>query len=277
MRRFWVVAICLVTACAPAPEQSSLPPAPADLQKRVVTYIDAAAKYPQHVWRDTPTVNGDGTVNGYIEIPRGESTKWEFRIPQNRLEVDRMIPDELGGYPVNYGFLPRTISYDGDPADVLVLGPALPNGTIVTGRIVALMQMQDTGDLDSKVVITPLDERGAPKYRLDADDRERMKRFFDSYKRYEGKRTEITGWGTEADARAFLSTTAGFFGAGARSTRSTEHCPFERHSMRREATGEDCRRSTRVRLLHEVKGARQGEGDLTVGSRSRGAAHELEI
>ena len=78
------------------------------------------------------------------------------------------------------------------------------------------MKMRDTGDLDSKVVITPLDERGAPRYRLDDADRDRMKRFFDTYKRHEGKPTEITGWGTEADARAFLRTTAGFFDAGGR-------------------------------------------------------------
>ena len=213
MRRFWLVAICLVTACAPAPEQSSLPPAPADLQKRVVTYIDAAAKYPQHVWRDTPTVNGDGTVNGYIEIPRGESTKWEFRIPLNRREVDRMIPTELGGYPINYGFLPQTVSYDGDPADVLVLGPPLEGGTVVKGRIVALMGMTDTGDLDSKVIISPLDGNGQPTHQLTDDDKRRMTRFFDTYKNHDGKATKVTGWGDPAAARAFLDKTAGFFAA----------------------------------------------------------------
>ena len=211
-----VSSACTGSASTSTAPPAALPPAPAQLGERLSASLAAAKAFPHSPWRDVAPVNPDGTVNGYIEIPRGESTKWEFRIPLNRLEVDRMIPEELGGYPVNYGFLPRTISYDGDPADVLVLGPALPNGAIVTGRMVALMQMQDTGDLDSKVVITPLDERGAPRYRLDADDRERMKRFFDAYKRHEGKRTEITGWGTEADARAFLGATAGFFGGAAR-------------------------------------------------------------
>ena len=214
-----VLALALSSACtgnASSAPPATLPPAPPQLVERLNASFAAAKAFPQSPWRDVAPTNPDGTLNGYIEIPRGESTKWEFRIALNRLEVDRMIPAELGGYPVNYGFIPRTISYDGDPTDVLVLGPPLPNGAIVTGRIVALMQMQDTGDLDSKVDITPLDERGAPKYRLEDADRDRMKRFFDTYKRHEGKRTEITGWGSEVEARAFLRATAGFFDAGAR-------------------------------------------------------------
>ena len=206
-------------ACSGLPaagDTAALPPPPAQLPERLAASLAAVKPFPHSPWRDVAPTNPDGTLNGYIEIPRGESTKWEFRLGLNRLDVDRTIPPELGGYPVNYGFIPRTISYDGDPTDVLVLGPPLPSGQIVTGRPIALMKMRDTGELDSKVVIAPLDERGAPKYRLADADRDRMKRFFDTYKRHEGKPTEITGWGTEADARAFLRTTAGFFDAGTR-------------------------------------------------------------
>lgn len=156
-------------------------------------------------------LNEDGTVNGYVEIARGDSTKWEFRIPLNRREVDRMIPKELGGYPINYGFMPRTISYDGDPADIVFLGPALAAGEIVKGRIVGVMRMTDTGDLDDKVVASPLDTGGGAAYRLEAADRERMERFFNTYKKHEGKVTRITGWGDEKDARAFIARTRSFF------------------------------------------------------------------
>src|SRR5918994_5227261 len=107
-----------------------------------------------------------------------------------------MIPPALGGYPTNYGFMPRTISYDGDPADVLVLGAALPGGEIVKGRIVGLMQMMDTGDLDSKVVVTPIGTNHA----LDTDARSRLEHFFNTYKNHDGKVTTVTGWGSEADA-----------------------------------------------------------------------------
>ena len=211
MRRFAILWLCLVSACAAAPEREALPPAPAGLGDRVAKYLEATRQYPQHVWRDTPAVNPDGTVNGYIEIPRGESTKWEFRIPLNRREVDRMIPTTLGGYPINYGFMPQTVSYDGDPADILVLGPPLEGGTLVKGRIVALMGMTDTGDLDSKVIISLLDANGSPTHELTEDDRRRMTQFFDTYKNHDGKATKVTGWGDPAAAKAFLDKTAGFF------------------------------------------------------------------
>lgn len=199
-----------LVACAEAPSShtvTSFPPAPAGLDLRLSAYLEAAKAHPQHVWRDTEPLNADGTVNGYIEIPKGESTKWEFSIPLNRREVDRMIPPQLGGYPVNYGFLPRTMSYDGDPADVLVLGPALAGGEVVKGRILAVMLMTDTGEPDPKVVVTP----AGTNHALDEAERARMEQFFNTYKNHDGKVTKIDGWGTDADALAFIQRTTGFF------------------------------------------------------------------
>jgi len=205
----------VLAGCADPPSSQivqSFPPAPAGLDLKLSTYLEAAKAHPQHVWRDTTPLNADGTVNGYIEIPRGESTKWEFSIGLNRREIDRVIPRELGGYPINYGFLPRTISYDGDPADVLVLGPPLPGGEVVKGRVVGLMAMMDTGDLDSKVVVSPVDAN----HTLDPDVRARLEQFFNTYKNHDGKVTKVTGWGSEADAVAFLHWTAGFFKSASR-------------------------------------------------------------
>ena len=82
----------------------------------------------------------------------------------NRLAIDRLISEEIGGYPVNYGFVPQTVSCDGDPFDVLVLGPPLPGGELVRGTIVGLMHMEDEKGLDSKVVISPIDNEGRPRY-----------------------------------------------------------------------------------------------------------------
>lgn len=218
-KRAWLGLIVLVASCSDRPARettAALPPAPAQLREKLAASLTAARAHQNSPWRDATPLNGDDTLNGYVEIPRGESAKWEFRIALNRLEVDRMIPPELGGYPTNYGFIPRTISYDGDPADVLVLGPPLKNGELVSGRVLALMRMIDNGDLDSKIVIAPLDERGRPRYALEETDRDRLTRFFDTYKRHEGKVTQVTGWGTEAEARAFLRATSGFYDAGAR-------------------------------------------------------------
>lgn len=210
-RRLPLLVLACVAACAEPPgPDASQPAPPAGLEQRVETYVKAARAYPSHVWRDVPPLNADGTVNGYVEIPRGESTKWEFRIEANRREVDREIPRELGGYPVNYGFLPRTISYDGDPADVLVLGPPLEGGTIVKGRIVGFMRMVDGGDVDSKLIISPLDARGRATHALDETTRKQLEVFFNTYKRHEGKLTQVTGFAGPAQGLVFLNTTAGF-------------------------------------------------------------------
>ena len=64
-----------------------------------------------------------------MEISRGDRRKWEFNMRTNARAINRMIPVDIGGYPVNYGFVPQTVSYDGDPFDALVLGPPLPGGT----------------------------------------------------------------------------------------------------------------------------------------------------
>jgi inorganic pyrophosphatase len=210
-RPYYLLGLAWLAGCAEAPTSSQpLPPAPAAIERRVASYLDEARPHPNHAWRDLPPLNDDGTVNGYIEIPRGESTKWEFRIALNRREVDRTIPRELGGYPINYGFLPRTISYDLDPADVLVLGPPQEGGAVVKGRIVGLLTMVDGADPDSKVIISPLDATGRATYALDLDTRGQLEAFFNSYKRHEGKVTRVTGFAGAAEALVFLETTAGF-------------------------------------------------------------------
>ena len=60
---------------------------------------------------------------------RSTSSTWR----RTRRPSIATIPEKIGGYPVNYGIVPQTISYDGDPFDVLVLGPAIPTGQLVKG------------------------------------------------------------------------------------------------------------------------------------------------
>ena len=83
---------------------------PATAVKILADSLNAAHSYKSQPWRDTPPTNSDGTVNGYIEIARGDRRKWEFNMRTNRRAIDRMIPVSIGGYPVNYGFVPQTVS-----------------------------------------------------------------------------------------------------------------------------------------------------------------------
>jgi inorganic pyrophosphatase len=185
---------------------------PATASSQLVRSLDAAAPHKQHLWRDTPPINPDGTVNGFIEISRGDRRKYEFDMSLNRRAIDRVISEKVGGYPVNYGFVPQTISYDGDPFDILVLGPALPGGEIVRGVIVGLMYMEDEKGLDSKVVLSPVAADGRARYDLTPQLRDEIAGYFRRYKQDEpGKFSKVPGWGTVAEGREFLTTTHAFF------------------------------------------------------------------
>ena len=174
--------------------------------------LDAAKSHPSHVWRDTLPTNSDGTVNAYIEIARGDRRKWELDMRANARAIDRVMPENIGGYPVNYGFVPQTVSYDGDPFDALVLGPPIPGGEIVRGAIVGLMQMEDEKGLDSKVVLSVTDAAGRPIHALSTADRQRIGDYFKRYKQHEpGRFSKVPGWGTISEGRAFVTMTHAFF------------------------------------------------------------------
>jgi inorganic pyrophosphatase len=209
---FRVAVPALAAAILAAPQ--SLPPVelPAVATARLVDSLEASKPHVTHVWRDTPSINEDGTINGYVEITRGDRRKFEFDMKANERAVDRMIPAVVGGYPVNYGFVPQTISYDGDPFDILVLGPPLAGGSLVRGLIVGLMQMEDEKGLDSKVVVSVAGPDGKPKYALTRAEQRRIGDYFNRYKRYEpGAFSRVPGWGSAADGLAYVKTTHAFF------------------------------------------------------------------
>ena len=185
---------------------------PAAAATQLTRSLDAAKAHARHVWRDTPATNADGTVNGYIEIPRGDRRKWELDMAANERAIDRTMPESLGGYPVNYGFVPQTVSYDGDPFDILVLGPPLTGGAVVRGVIVGLMRMEDEKGLDSKVVVSLPGRDGRPLHTLTPGDQQRMADYFRRYKAHEpGKFSKVSGWGTAAEGSSYVRTTHAFF------------------------------------------------------------------
>jgi inorganic pyrophosphatase len=174
--------------------------------------LEAAAEHRRHVWRDTPPVNDDGTINAYVEIPAGERRKWELDMRRNARAVNRVIPADVGGYPVNYGFVPQTVWYDGDPFDALVIGPPLAGGEFVRGVVVALMHMEDEKGSDSKVVLTPSQGDGGAPVELTPADRQRIADFFRRYKKDEPDGfSRVSGWGTAEEGLAHVRTARAFF------------------------------------------------------------------
>lgn len=210
--RHLIAVIALPCGLAAQGHQPSLNVLPASGTTQLSTSLEAATGHPRHIWRDTPPFNDDKTVNAYIEISRGDRRKWEFDMRTNARALDRVIPADIGGYPINYGFVPQTVSYDGDPFDALVLGPPLPGGKVVRGVIVGLMYMEDEKGIDSKVVLSPIGRHERALYELTVKDREQIAQYFRKYKRGEpGKFSKVPGWGSTAEANAYVRTTHGFF------------------------------------------------------------------
>lgn len=208
---FSIAALPCALAALPA-QTRALDVLPAEATARLAQSLEAATVHARHVWRDTPPTNSDGTVNAYIEIPRGDRQKWEFDMRANARGLDRVIPASVDGYPVNYGFVPQTVSYDGDPFDALVLGPPLKGGQIVRGIVVGLMYMEDEKGLDSKVVVSAPGRDGRPLHELTAADQRLIAEYFRRYKQHDaGAYSKVPGWGAVSEGRDHVRTTHAFF------------------------------------------------------------------
>ena len=141
-------------------------------------------------------------VNVLIEIPQGgEPVKYELDKESGAMLVDRFLHTAMF-YPGNYGFIPHTLSADGDPIDVLVVGqvPVVP-GAIIRSRPIGALLMEDEGGPDEKIVAVPV-EKLHPFYNevrsyqdLPPILTEQIAHFFQHYKDLEkGKWVTIARW-----------------------------------------------------------------------------------
>lgn len=151
-------------------------------------------------------------VNVIVEVPiGGEPIKYELDKPSGALFVDRMLYTAMH-YPGNYGFIPHTLSEDGDPIDVLIANsrPIVPGG-VCNCRPVGVLFMKDEAGGDEKIIAVPSD-KVSPIYRKitsysDLPDMllSRIAHFYEHYKELEmGKWVKIERWGDEAEARSMI-------------------------------------------------------------------------
>lgn len=98
-------------------------------------------------------------LNVIIEIPANSSpVKYEIDKDSQLLFVDRFNPSQMR-YPANYGYVPKTLSEDGDPLDVLVITPTpLVHGAVIRSRVIGKLNMTDEAGEDTKLLAVPIDK-----------------------------------------------------------------------------------------------------------------------
>ena len=151
-------------------------------------------------------------LNVIIEVGLGgEPIKYEMNKEAGTLFVDRFLYTPMR-YPGNYGFIPHTLSEDGDPCDVLVANtrPLIP-GSYIAVRPIGVMMMEDEGGGDEKIIAVPVPKltkryenvhnyTDLPKITLD-----QIQHFFEHYKDLEpGKWVKLTGWGDATKAKQLI-------------------------------------------------------------------------
>lgn len=151
-------------------------------------------------------------VNVIIEVPLGgEPIKYEMDKESGAMFVDRYLYTAMR-YPCNYGFIPHTLSDDGDPTDVLVVGqrPLVP-GCVVRARPIGVLMMEDEAGFDEKIIAVPhskltkyyetiQDYTDLPQILLD-----RISHFFEHYKDLEkNKWVKVVGWESRAKAEELI-------------------------------------------------------------------------
>ena len=118
-----------------------------------------------HLHRHYPATDRSGNVHAVIEIPTGTNAKWEVDKDTGELiwEFKNGSPRVVSylAYPGNYGMIPGTLlskeeGGDGDPLDILVLGPAASRGSVLKTRVIGVLRMLDDGEQDDKLIAVPV-------------------------------------------------------------------------------------------------------------------------
>lgn len=153
-------------------------------------------------------------VHVIIEIPQGSTdpVKYEFDKASGAIMVDRFLHTAMF-YPANYGFIPHSLSDDGDPIDVLVVSrsPVVP-GAVIRSRPIGALKLSDEHGLDEKIVAVPVDDLH-PYYADIASYRdlppilcEQIAHFFEHYKDLErGKWVALSEWVDAEDAALLIA------------------------------------------------------------------------
>ncbi|MCL4677922.1 MAG: inorganic diphosphatase [Alphaproteobacteria bacterium] len=157
-------------------------------------------------------VNPPDDIYVLIEIPQGgHPVKYEMNKESGAMFVDRFLHTSMI-YPGNYGFIPHTLSEDGDPCDVMVVGqsPVIP-GAVIRSRPIGVLLMEDEKGLDEKILAVPVDKLHPFYSKVQSYEdlpeilTEQIAHFFEHYKDLEkGKWVKNIQWAGPEKAKAMI-------------------------------------------------------------------------
>lgn len=151
------------------------------------------------IGKDAPEI-----INVVIEIPKGTHNKYEYDDQMEAIKLDRVLHSAVF-YPADYGFIPHTLSEDGDHLDALVIitDPLFP-GCVVSARPIGILDMEDEAGRDWKIVavadkdpkLTQLKNMGD----MDHHTKKEIEQFFKEYKALENKKVTVREWKSREEA-----------------------------------------------------------------------------
>lgn len=160
-----------------------------------------------------PATNIPDEINVLIEIPMVDNpVKYELDKESGALFVDRFMQTAMF-YPCNYGFIPGTLSNDGDPIDVLVISnhPVVA-GSVIKSRPIGVLMMEDESGMDEKIIAVPVSKVDISFDSIkELEDinpllKQRITHFFEHYKDLEtGKWVKINGWEDVRKAKSLIA------------------------------------------------------------------------
>jgi inorganic pyrophosphatase len=159
----------------------------------------------------TPGDLDNGVLNTVVEISQGSFLKIEWDRKRAAFMLDRVEP-AIFAKPCNYGFIPQTLDEDGDELDTLIVcDEPLPTGIWLEAKILGIMNFEDDGEMDHKVVVCPADDRNTGDKLNTLDDLgERWKQQIEfHFNRYKDLKkpgsTKVLGWGNADDAKKIIN------------------------------------------------------------------------
>jgi inorganic pyrophosphatase len=168
-------------------------------------------------WKEIPVGdNPPKLLNMVIEVVSGSRDKYEYNAEWEAFVLDRIIPSSIV-FPVNYGFIPKTLFDDGDPLDIMVMSfTPLTVGCIVKVRVIGALIIEDERGFDTKILSVLVNDHRLEGYDditdIQKHELEEIQEFFKTYKRLErGKWADVKEWKNAEDAMKVVECAIGEF------------------------------------------------------------------